>query len=304
MTLDLRRLILADSNCCFSLFFTGASRRASRVAQRIRRVAKRTTPKTPKARTGATAAGRRKTAAAASPKASAAKSGKTIGSGNKANRSKTAAARPKTKQAASTATRKKKVKKGAAAKAKKVTNAKRSVQAKAPKSVKKAPKRRTIETTPEKASVQPPDRTPTSGTVLPFPNQDKRIPKTRLTPKQLLEFRELLIQKRAELAGDVNHLSDDFVDRKGLGPNDHTSMPIHMADVGSDNWEKEFTLDLIENEHALIREIDEALVRVNDRTYGVCLATHKVISIARLRAKPWAKYCIEYARAREEGRAL
>ncbi len=275
------------------------------MAQRIRRVAKRTRPKTPKARTGATAAGKGKAAVAAKPKASAAKSGKTKGSGKKATASSArAAARPKTKQAASTTARKKKVKKGTAVKAKTVTKAKRGAEAKAPKSVKSAPKRRTTETTPKKAPVQPPDPTPASGMVLPFPNQGKRIPKTRLTPKQLREFRELLIQKRAELAGDVTHLSDEFVDRKGLGPNDHTSMPIHMADVGSDNWEKEFTLGLIASEHALIREIDEALARVHDRTYGVCLATHKVISIARLRAKPWAKYCIEYARAREEGRAL
>jgi RNA polymerase-binding transcription factor DksA len=79
-------------------------------------------------------------------------------------------------------------------------------------------------------------------------------------------------------------------------------MPIHMADLGSDNWEQEFTLGLLENEEALVREIDEALARIETRTYGMCLATHKRISKARLRAKPWAKFCIEYARAREEGR--
>ncbi|UCC28832.1 MAG: TraR/DksA C4-type zinc finger protein [Phycisphaerales bacterium] len=80
-------------------------------------------------------------------------------------------------------------------------------------------------------------------------------------------------------------------------------MPIHMADLGSDNWEKEFTLGLIASEQALVREIDEALERIENKTYGICLATRKRISKARLRAKPWAKYCIEYARAREEGRA-
>ena len=106
------------------------------------------------------------------------------------------------------------------------------------------------------------------------------------------------------MAGDVTHLADDVVNRKGGGPTEHTSMPIHMADVGSDNWEKEFTLGLIAREQALIREIDEALARIGNRTYGVCLATHRNISIARLRAKPWARYCIEYARAREEGRML
>ena len=79
-------------------------------------------------------------------------------------------------------------------------------------------------------------------------------------------------------------------------------MPIHMADLGSDNWEQEFTLGLIANERIRVQEIDNALARIADKTYGVCLATHKRISVARLRAKPWAKYCIEYARLRDEGR--
>ena len=54
---------------------------------------------------------------------------------------------------------------------------------------------------------------------------------------------------------------------------------------------------------AIVHEIDDALNRIENKTYGICLATHNKISLARLRAKPWAKYCIEYARAHEEGRA-
>ena len=50
-----------------------------------------------------------------------------------------------------------------------------------------------------------------------------------------------------------------------------------------------------------VREIDDALARIEAKTYGVCLATRKRISKARLRAKPWAKYCIEHARKRELG---
>jgi DnaK suppressor protein len=155
-----------------------------------------------------------------------------------------------------------------------------------------------------KSSAAAADGSTTPRMVLPFPERGRSTRKTRLTAKQLREFKQLLLQKRAELAGDVTHLADEVVNRTGRGPNEHTSMPIHMADVGSDNWEKEFTLGLIASEHALIREIDEALARISNRTYGVCLATHKNISVARLRAKPWAKYCIEYARARDEGRAL
>jgi DnaK suppressor protein len=62
-------------------------------------------------------------------------------------------------------------------------------------------------------------------------------------------------------------------------------------------------MGLIENERGLLREIDEALQRIEEGTFGICVATGKTITKARLRAKPWAKYCIEYARKRELGLA-
>jgi RNA polymerase-binding transcription factor DksA len=76
-------------------------------------------------------------------------------------------------------------------------------------------------------------------------------------------------------------------------------MPNHMADLGTDNWEQEFNLGLMENQRQDLREIDDALERIANGTYGICLGTGKPITKARLRAKPWAKYCIEYARLRE-----
>lgn len=126
------------------------------------------------------------------------------------------------------------------------------------------------------------------------------LPKTRLNEKQLTQFRELLLEKRSELLSDVRMLTKDALGKSRKdSTGDLSSMPIHMADIGSDNWEQDFTLGLIANERQLVREIDEALQRIEDRTYGMCLATHKPITVARLRAKPWAKYCIEYAQQLE-----
>lgn len=136
-----------------------------------------------------------------------------------------------------------------------------------------------------------------------FPEEKPKKVKTHLSPKQLREFRELLLSKRAELAGDVRRLTSEALHKNDNGSNDHSTMPIHMADLGTDAWEQDFTLGLIANEEAVVREIDDALRRIDDKTYGICLATDKPISVARLYAKPWAKYCIEYARLREEGRA-
>lgn len=125
------------------------------------------------------------------------------------------------------------------------------------------------------------------------------MPKSPLSAKQLRDFRLQLLDLRTQIVGDVNA---QFERRGENGSGEQSSMPVHMADLGSDNWEHEFNLGLLANEQERLREIDEALRRIDQKTFGICLATHKPIGLARLQAKPWAKYCIEYARAREEGR--
>lgn len=127
------------------------------------------------------------------------------------------------------------------------------------------------------------------------------MPKTRLGEKSLRKFAELLLARRREVMGDVTNMTHEALSgaRSDAG---RSPMPQHMADLGSDNWEQELTLGLLETERTLVREIDEALQRIEDGTYGICLATHRPINRARLTAKPWAKYCIEYARLKEQGR--
>jgi RNA polymerase-binding protein DksA len=153
------------------------------------------------------------------------------------------------------------------------------------------------------APLDPLESSPTSQDPIEFPEETAPTVKTYLTAKQLREFKAMLLLKRGVLAGDVERLTSEALKGKGQGYSDQSTMPIHMADLGSDNWEQDFTIGLIANEQNLVREIDDALARIDEKTYGMCLATGEQISLARLQAKPWAKYCIEYERAREEGRA-
>ena len=133
--------------------------------------------------------------------------------------------------------------------------------------------------------------------------RSKPLPKTKLTAKQLRGYKELLLAKRRELLGDVTQLSNEALHTsRQESRGDLSNMPSHMADMGSDNWEQEFTLGLIATERVLLRQIDGALERIRNRTYGVCVATHCMISPERLQAKPWAQYCIEFARLRDSGR--
>jgi len=123
--------------------------------------------------------------------------------------------------------------------------------------------------------------------------------KTHLSDKELDEFRQLLLEKRRQLIGMVTGMEQEAMRSSTSSGGQSSSMPIHMADLGSDTWEQEFTLGLIANERQLLTEIDQALERIDKKTYGLCVATGKPISKARLRAKPWALYCIAYARQQE-----
>lgn len=127
------------------------------------------------------------------------------------------------------------------------------------------------------------------------PAQLRKI-KSGLGRKELAGYRRLLFEKRAELLGDVASLQNDVNEKSG----NLSNMPLHMADVGSDHYEQEFTLGLMESERKLLREIDDAIMRISDGTYGICVVSGLPIGSARLDAKPWAKYCIEVVREREK----
>ncbi len=131
-----------------------------------------------------------------------------------------------------------------------------------------------------------------------LPDPPKNI-KTTLSRAQLNEYQQLLLEKRAELLGDIGTMEDGALRNKDAS--NLSNMPLHMADVGSDNYDQELTLGLVESERKLLREIDDALHRIKDKTYGMCLATGKAINPARLEIKPWAKYSIEAARIMEAG---
>jgi RNA polymerase-binding protein DksA len=130
------------------------------------------------------------------------------------------------------------------------------------------------------------------------PPAPKKPTKTHLTRKQLNHYRTLLLIKRGELVGDLSSLEAEALKSSG-GNLSH--MPIHMADIGSDTYEQDFMLGLAETERSLLREIDAALQRIQDGTYGVCQMTGEPIPDARLEAKPWAMYTIEAARRLERG---
>ncbi len=128
---------------------------------------------------------------------------------------------------------------------------------------------------------------------------DSKVQKNRagLSQREIEYFRNLLLEKRRELLGDVSSM-----EREALrsGSTNLSNLPLHMADTGTDAYEQEFTLGLVEKDRQLLREIQGALAKLQDGSYGVCEGTGKPISKPRLEAKPWAKYSIEHARQLEK----
>lgn len=128
------------------------------------------------------------------------------------------------------------------------------------------------------------------------------LTKTYLTDAELEHFKQILLEKLHQLAGDVDSIESEALRKnRADATGDLSSMPIHMADIGSDTFEQDFTLGLMSSERKIVAEIVAALKRIQNGTYGVCEGTGRPIPKARLEANPWARYCVEYATRLEKG---
>jgi RNA polymerase-binding transcription factor DksA len=124
--------------------------------------------------------------------------------------------------------------------------------------------------------------------------------KSPLSREQLDRFREILVQKRIELVGDVSNMEEEALRGGGSGSLSH--VPQHMAEQGSEAYDQSLSLDLAAADRRLIKEIDDAIIRIDTGTFGICEYTGKPIRLERLNELPWARYSIEAARELERRR--
>lgn len=118
-----------------------------------------------------------------------------------------------------------------------------------------------------------------------------KMKKTEMKP-----YKELLLNLRSKLRGDVNAMADSALSRDGgSGGGSASSVPSHIADMGSDTYEQNNTLLLMNSEGETLTEIEAALERMESRTYGVCLECEKNIPKTRLKAIPYTPYCVKCA---------
>jgi RNA polymerase-binding protein DksA len=128
--------------------------------------------------------------------------------------------------------------------------------------------------------------------------EQERKNNSKLTPDEIQRFKAMLLSEWNEILRSIISIEDETL-RKQIS--DLSRLPIHMADIGTDNYGQEFALGLMDSERKLLAEIDAALQRIEDGTYGICEGSGQPIPKARLEAIPWARYCIEYANLLEKG---
>jgi DnaK suppressor protein len=117
-----------------------------------------------------------------------------------------------------------------------------------------------------------------------------------LKKADLKNYKERLLALRARLRGDVRQMANASLNKNRMeGSGDLSSMPIHMADLGSDNFEQEFTLSLMETEEGTLDRIEGAMERIEDGTYGLCESCGVRIPKKRLDAIPYASMCVKCA---------
>jgi len=110
--------------------------------------------------------------------------------------------------------------------------------------------------------------------------------------KKLESFKKLLLKLKESITHDIYNISKDSGADGASG--DISGHVLHMADVATDMYDREFNLGLASNEREILQKIDSALRRIEDGTYGFCLGTGKAISMARLKALPYAEHSKKY----------
>lgn len=118
----------------------------------------------------------------------------------------------------------------------------------------------------------------------------------RLTKPEILKYKKLVLDQKKKLLAEFLHIKEDALNPKESqreASGDLSGYSYHMADMASDQYEKDFLLRLAQDEREKLYAIDDAIKRIEDKTYGICLKCSKPIKKIRLKAMPQAAHCLK-----------
>ncbi|MBI4115745.1 MAG: TraR/DksA C4-type zinc finger protein [Candidatus Omnitrophica bacterium] len=107
-------------------------------------------------------------------------------------------------------------------------------------------------------------------------------------------FKKLLEAARKKIAGDLTHLEKDSLNQSQRDASgDLSGYSFHIADMATDNFDREFNLDLASSEQQLLNQIDDAVRKIDEGKFGICEVCEKPIAQKRLIAVPYARFCLK-----------
>jgi RNA polymerase-binding protein DksA len=122
----------------------------------------------------------------------------------------------------------------------------------------------------------------------------KKILKTYLSPKELKYFKDLILEQKVEILENARRLKESLVDvNTGDYIGENSTFSMHMAEHGTDEMEREKAFMFIQRDGKHLYYLDNALDRIEKKTYGLCVSCGKPIDKGRLEAVPITQHCIK-----------
>lgn len=117
----------------------------------------------------------------------------------------------------------------------------------------------------------------------------------KMDKAELEKFKKILLKKKEEILKEISGVEKDSLNKSQRDASgDLSAYSFHMADVATDSFDREFSLGIATNvQQKILYAIEEALKRIEDKTYGICVKCEKPIAKQRLVAMPYAAYCLE-----------
>lgn len=113
--------------------------------------------------------------------------------------------------------------------------------------------------------------------------------------EELEKFKKMLLKKKEEMLREIGGVEKDSINKSQRDASgDLSAYTFHMADVATDSFDREFSLGIAMNvQQKILYAIEEALKRIEDKTFGICLECEKPIAKQRLMAMPYAGLCVD-----------
>lgn len=125
--------------------------------------------------------------------------------------------------------------------------------------------------------------------------------KKKFNKKELSFFKKIVLKRKEEILDEIKHISEDTLKKSQKeAAGDISGYTYHMADVATDTYDREFSLSLASNVRETLYELDDALKKIDEGTFGICEGCKSLITKVRLKAVPYTRLCVKCQQKKEK----